>query len=98
MKPLLPFIAPACFATVLIVFAGLAHADPLNCNLSAYRSVPGLNAAVTGNSLVVTWEGEQSTELRLRFGIEGGVPTIQELAIHPKGGAWRTLANAIRPD
>ena len=83
-------------AALLVTSA--AHADPLNCDLGHYRTAPGLAAEVAGDSLVITWEGENGAELRLRFGIEGGTPTIQELGLRPKGGVWRTLATNIRPE
>lgn len=82
----------------LLLVAPMAQADPLNCNLADYKATPGLGATVTDNSLVVTWDGDNNAELRLRFGIEGGTPTIQELAVRPKGGSWRELATNIRPE
>ena len=66
----------------------LAATSPLNCNLSAYQGTGGLNAAVTGDSLAVTWDGDRNQELRLRFVIDNGTPTIAELAARKKGGAW----------
>src|SRR4029077_13642459 len=61
--------------------ASTTSADPLACNLSAYTVTPGLAAAVAGETLTVTWDGAKSQELRLRFGIDGGTPTIRDLAI-----------------
>ena len=57
-------------------------------HLSAYQGTGGLNAAVTGDSLALTWDGDRNQELRLRFGINNGTPTIAELAARRKGGAW----------
>ena len=85
-------------AGAVALTAFVARADPLNCNLAGYKATPGLAAVVADNSLVVTWAGDNDAELRLRFGIEGGTPTIQELAFRPKGGAWRELAKNIRPE
>ncbi len=59
----------------------MAATAPLNCNLSGYRGAAGLNAAATGDALVVTWDGDKNQEMRLRFTINGGTPTIQELAV-----------------
>ena len=42
----------------------------------------------TGDALAVTWDGDRNQELRLRFVIDDGTPTIQELAVRKKGGAW----------
>jgi hypothetical protein len=76
----------------------LAATSPLNCNLSAYQGTGGLNAAVTGDSLAVTWDGDRNQELRLRFVIDNGTPTIADLAARRKGGAWGTLATNVTPE
>ena len=76
----------------------LAATTPLNCNLSAYQSASGLNASVNGDSLVLTWDGERTQELRLRFVIDNGTPTIAELAARKKGSAWGTLATNATPE
>ena len=74
-----------------------AHADPLNCDLTAYTAQPGLAAAVAGDILTVTWDGDRESEVRLRFAIDQRTPTVRELAIRPDGGAWRVLATDVRP-
>ena len=76
----------------------LAATSPLNCNLSGYQGAAGLNAAATGDSLAVTWEGDRNQELRLRFVIDNGTPTIAELAARKKGAAWGTLASNVTPE
>ena len=38
--------------------ASTAHADPLTCNLTGYKALPGLTAAVADNTLAVTWDGD----------------------------------------
>src|SRR4051812_40147096 len=78
--------------------ASRASADPLACTLSDYRAAPGLTAAVTGETLAVTWDGARNQQLRLRFEISGGTPTIRELAIRRSGGAWATLASNVTPE
>ena len=86
-------------AIVALMFvASTVQADPLNCSLAGYKPAPGFGAAVADNTLVVTWNGDNDSELRLRFAIEGGTPTIQELAIRPRGGQWRTLATSVTPE
>lgn len=82
----------------LLLVASTLHADPLTCNLTAYKALPGLNAAVSDNTLSVTWNGDKDTELRMRFVIDGGTPTIRELAIRKRGGQWRPLAANITPE
>ena len=74
------------------------RADPLTCNLAHYKPLPGLVAAVAGDALTITWDGDNRQELRLRLTISGGTPTIQELAIRRQGAAWITLASHVTPE
>jgi len=85
-------------ATLFLLAASAASADPLACNLSGYKPLPGLSAAAADNALVVTWDGDRNQEVRLRLGVEGGTPTIRELAVRRKGGAWTTLAVNATPE
>src|SRR5438874_4555451 len=87
----------ATLALVVLAASG-ARADPLSCNLSAYKAASGLAAAVADNTLTVTWDGDRGDELRLRFVVEGGAPVIQEIAVRKKGGAWAALATHVAPD
>ena len=48
--------------------------------------------------LTLVWNGDQRSELRLRFIIERGVSTIRELALRPSGGRWRVLATNVVPE
>ena len=75
-----------------------AHADPINCNLTAYKPQPGLTATVANETLTIVWQGDWKGEGRLRFVIERGTPTIRELAIRPTGGKWRVLATNLIPE
>src|SRR6266566_435732 len=76
----------------------LAAPGDINCNLSAYKAASGLTAAVAGDALAVTWDGDKNQEMRLRFAIIGGTPTIQELAVRKKGGAWGIVAANATPE
>ena len=87
---------PLTAAAALV--ASTASADPLNCNLTGYKAAPGLVAAVENQTLAVTWEGDNGAELRMRFSIEAGTPTIRELAVKKKGGQWSTLASNVTPE
>src|SRR5262245_46137953 len=78
--------------SVLLIAAGTAHADPMSCNLAEYKNVPGSTAAAAGETLTVTREGDRNQEIRLRFGIVGGTPTIQELAVRRGSGSGRIRA------
>ena len=46
----------------------------------------------------MTWDGDNGTELGMRFGIEAGTPTVRELAVRKKGGQWSTLATNLTPE
>jgi hypothetical protein len=78
--------------------ASASYADPLTCNLTSYKATVGLTAAVSDNVLAVVWDGDKDTELRMRFAVEGGTPTIRELALRKKGGQWSTLATNMTPE
>ena len=87
------------FSFILITLSTTAcWCAQLNCNLSEYVSPAGLTAAVQDQSLVVTWAGEDGTELRLRFTIANGTPTIRDLSVRSDGGAWATLGQDLTPE
>jgi hypothetical protein len=73
-------------------------ADPLTCNLTGYKALPGLTAAVSDNTLAITWDGEKNREVRLRLTIDNGTPTIRDLAVRNKGGQWVALASNVTPE
>jgi hypothetical protein len=89
---------PSLLVAAIVLLAATADADPLSCNLSAYKSAPGLTAAMEGNSLTVAWDGERSGEVRLRLMVNGGTPAIQDLSVRLKGGAWSTVAANVTPE
>lgn len=75
-----------------------AAAPPLDCDLSAYEPQPGLTAALAGDVLTVTWDGDRESEVRLRFAVDAGTPTIREVAVRAGGGPWRVVARDVRPE
>ena len=83
-------------ATVLS--ASAAQADVLNCSLAEYQAAPGLAAAEVDDTLTLTWDGDTNQEVRLRLTIASGTPTIRDLAVRHKGGAWATLASNVTPE
>lgn len=72
-------------------------AGGLKCDLSHYKAMEGLQAAVVSDALIVTWDGDKSEKLRLSLSIEGGTPTIRELAVQ-QGSAWNVLLSNATPD
>jgi len=89
-----------CFLAALIVLlaAPVLRAAPINCNLAEYKTRAGLTAAIEGDLLVVAWSGQGSEELRMRLAIESGKPTIRDLSVRVKGGAWKTLGENLTPE
>ena len=81
---------------VFVLLAGASFADPLRCDLAEYKASSGLTATVAADTLTITWQGDRQGELRMRFGINNGVPTIRELALQPPGGQWRRSAPVTR--
>lgn len=88
----------AVMAGVAALVASAGYADPVNCDLSAYKGVPGLTATVADNSLLVSWAGDSGADLRMRLGIDRGTPTIRELAVRRRRGQWSILATDVTPE
>jgi hypothetical protein len=87
------------FAFLICAFASPAlYADPMTCDMNGYKASAGLSATLAGNALTVLWEGDRSQELRARFGIASGTPTLQELSIRRRGAQWGVLASNATPD
>jgi hypothetical protein len=86
------------FAAVLILVAPRASADPIACGMAGYKTAAGLAASIADDVLTIGWTGGRGQDVRMRFSIEGGTPTIREPAIRKAGGAWRTLASNVVPD
>src|SRR5437762_11840328 len=74
------------------------RANSLKCDLTGYKGAPGLTAALVGDVLTLTWDGDKNQQGRLRLTNNGGTPTIQELAVRRKGGTWGTLAVNVTPE
>jgi hypothetical protein len=83
---------------VLAWFVSAASADPLTCTTTGYKPTAGLVAAVVDNALTLTWDGEKNQEIRLRFTVNRGRPTIADLSVRAKGGAWATIASNATPE
>ena len=61
-------------------------ADSLNCNLSQYKTAPGLTAVVDQDTLLVSWAGQNGADLRARYAIDSGQPVVRDLAVKKAGG------------
>src|SRR4051812_23135794 len=90
--------AAAAAAFVIPASTSRLSADSLNCNLSQYKAVPGLTAAVEQDLLVVSWAGQNGADLRARYAIDGGQPVVRDLAVKKAGGQWTTLGKNLTPE
>ena len=73
-------------------------AAALNCNLTQYKASTGLTSALEGSVLTVSWNGQGTSQLRARFAIDGGTPTIRDLSVRRGGGEWAMLGQNLTPE
>jgi len=89
------------FALLVLLFywfGTTAEAQSPIFDLTAYEAQAGLTASVANETLTVNWEGSDEDELRLRFTINQGVPTISELAVRQADADWKVLAANVQPE
>ena len=91
-------VASALTVAALLLAAAPASAEPLSCSLAGYHAQPGLTASVANGALVLQWSGDRSQELRARFVLTQGTPTIEELAVRKAGGTWGVVASNVVAD
>ncbi len=71
---------------------------PLKCDMTQYKANSGLTTALDGNLLTVSWNGQGTSQLRARFAIDGGTPTIRDLSARRNGGEWAMLGQNLTPE
>jgi len=110
MKPIrmLSIVAvPTCVAAAFVAVSAWtpvagsampAGADNVKCDLSQYKPSPGLTAAMEQDVLAISWTGQNGTELRSRFAIDRGQPTIRDFAVRKTGGRWATIGEHLTPE
>jgi hypothetical protein len=88
------------FALLLVLglVGSRVSADPMSCRADGYKAQPGLTATQANETLTVQWSGERSEELRMRFALVQGTPTIRELAVRRGAGQWMAIASEVTPD
>jgi len=101
-----------CFVRTTVVAIGVALAwtaltgavrptlvaDTVSCDMSQYKAGTGPTATMDQNVLTVAWNGQNGSEMRTRYAIEGGQPTVRELAVRKAGGSWVTLGQNLTPE
>jgi hypothetical protein len=93
MHPFLRIAALVAFAAAIQL-----QADPIHCDLTAYRAAAGLTATVEQDVLTIAWQGAANSEVRARYVIERGQPLVRELAVRAAGGAWAVLGRNLTPE
>ena len=92
----------AGIAVALLVFhhpqTTTVLADAVKCDLSQYKSMSGLTAVIDQDLLVVTWAGQNQSELRARYAIDNGQPMIRDLAVRKSGGQWGIIGQNLTPE
>ncbi len=78
------------------LWAGAAFAQ--ECDLSAYRPQPGLQATARAGAVEVTWDGERHEQLRAVFTVRDGQPMVRELAARKGNGNWIALGRNLSPE
>ncbi len=96
MKTILFKFSTLCFALGLLLHRQALSVD-FECDLKQYRQVPGISVQCFAGTLTTTWKGERDSQVRLRFGMSAGQPTIQELSVRKKGAHWSTLGHNLSP-
>src|SRR5438067_133546 len=82
----------------LIAANQASASSPLTCNLSQYKATNGLTTVLAGDLLTVSWNGQGTSQLRARFAIDGGTPTIRDWSVRQGSGEWATLGQNLTPE
>ena len=82
----------------VLLCSGMAAGQTLHCDLRGYKPLDGLHAAVRGDILNVTWQGERGETLRAAFTLRDARPLIHELAARKPGSPWVILGRDLTPE
>ena len=80
------------------VIAAHQAAAPLTCNLTQYKASTGLTTSLEGDHLTVSWNGQGTSQLRARFAIDRGAPTVRDLSVRRGTGEWAMLGQNLTPE
>ena len=78
----------AFVAGAFALVSSTLYADPLPCTMTGYKALPGLSAAVTDNTLALTWEGDKNQDVRLRLTLANGTKQSMNVPrmVYTQGG------------
>ena len=92
----------AALIVPLVPSSDLAAANPapaaLTCDLTQYKATTGLTTALESDLLAVSWNGQGTSQLRARFAIDNGTPTIRDLSVRRGNGEWTMLGQNLTPE
>ena len=74
----------AAFGMLSRLSSDLIAARPpaaLTCNLTNYKASAGLTATPERDLVTVSWNGQGTSQVRARFAVDGGTPTIRDLSV-----------------
>src|SRR5262249_24956010 len=91
-------LAVAVVMIALSVAAAIGDAEPMVCNMTAYKASANLSAVNVNDTLTIDWTGDPDQELRLSLVLTNGTPVMRELAIRRGEGAWATVASNLAPE
>src|SRR5262245_6034482 len=86
------------WSTSVDVVGASPRADAVSCDMAQYKASAGMTAAMDQNVLTVAWNGQNGSEMRTRYAIEGSQPVVRELAVRKSGGPWVTLGQNLTPE
>src|SRR5215510_6614632 len=86
------------WSTSVEVVGASPRADAVSCDMAQYKASAGMTAAMDQNVLTVAWNGQNGSEMRTRYAVDGGQPVIRELAVRKAGGQWVTLGQNLTPE
>jgi hypothetical protein len=81
-----------------LFLSGALAAQPLSCDLSAYKAQDGLKADLRNGALELSWNGARGQQLRAAFTVRNGQPLVTELAARKAGGNWIVLGRNLTPE
>ncbi len=87
-----------CCAMFALLYSTAAIGQDLRCDLSSYKPIEGLAAAVAGSDLKVEWRGENNDQLRVVFTVSENQPLIHEMAVRRNQGGWVILGRDLSPE
>ena len=89
-------------AAAVAVGAAFGMSSRLSSDLLAARPPAALTcnltAAPEGDLLNVSWNGQGTSQVRARFAVDRGTPTIRDLSVRSAGGAWAVLGQNLTPE